>query len=48
MQWLELIKLDQDRVRWRAFLDPVMNLQFLQKQELNDYKLIKEYHAPWS
>jgi hypothetical protein len=45
-----LIRLAQDRVRWRAFVNTVMNHKEskLLFDKLSDYKLVKECFAPRS
>jgi hypothetical protein len=46
------IQLDQERVRWQAFVNTVMNLRVPLERiffdKLSDNKLFKYYPVPWS
>jgi hypothetical protein len=49
MNWIQLAL---DRVQWKAFVSTVMNFWVPYRKaifaKLSDYKLFKEYPAPWS
>jgi hypothetical protein len=47
------IRLAQDSVQWRGFVNSVMNLRFHKESrlffdKLSNYQLFKEYSALWS